>query len=102
MALMVLLASKLYKCFPSLTSHNMAVPSLPPDPQRDPSGEIVMVYNTPVCPAKFVFSLQLFKFQTLISLSQPQETINGFFAEGENRTQEIQSVWFSSVIVYLH
>merc|ERR1719221_1100033 len=99
---MVELSSKEYKCFPSFTSHNMAVPSLPPEPHKEPSGEMVMVYRTPVCPAKLVFSLQLFRFQTLINLSQPQETISGFLAEGENLTQETQSVWFSSVMVYLH
>merc|ERR1719476_492914 len=99
---MVELASKEYKCFPSFTSQSIAVPSFPPEPHKDPSGEIVMVYKTPVCPAKLVFSLQLFKFQTLMSLSQPQETINGFLADGENLTQETQSVWLSSTMVYLH
>merc|ERR1719502_1867124 len=99
---MVELASSEYRCFPSLTSQSMAVPSLPPEAHREPSGEIVMVYSTPVWPARLVFSLQLFRFHTLISLSQPQETINGFLAEGEKRTQETQSVWLSSVMVYLH
>merc|ERR1719401_2891223 len=102
MALMVELASREYKCLPSFTSHNIAVPSLPPEPHRDPSGEMVMVYSTPVCPAKLVFNLQLFKFLTLMSLSQPQETIRGFLADGENLTQLTQSVWFSSVMEYLH
>merc|ERR1719476_182034 len=99
---MVELASKEYKCLPSFTSQSIAVPSFPPLPHKDPSGEMVIVCKTPVCPAKLVFSLQLFKFQTLMSLSHPQETISGFLAEGENRTQLTQSVWFSSVIVYLH
>ncbi len=36
-------ASKLYKDLPSTRSHSIAVPSFPPDAQRDPSGEIVTV-----------------------------------------------------------
>merc|ERR1719198_2804587 len=101
-ALMVPPASREYKCLPSLTSHNIAVPSLPPEAQREPSGETVQVYTTPVWPTKFVRSLQLLKFQTLTSLSQPADTISGILADGENATLLTQSVCISSVIVYLH
>merc|ERR1719478_893061 len=62
----------------------------------------VMVYKTPVCPARFVRSLQLFRFQTFTKRSQPAETMRGCFAEGEKRTVLIQSVCMSSVMVYLH
>merc|ERR1719159_590220 len=87
---------------PSLTSQSMAMPSLPPEAHKEPSGEIAVVYTTPVWPAKFVRSLQLLKFQTLTSLSQPPEMMSGILAEGENATQLTQSVCMSSVIVYLH
>merc|ERR1740127_111379 len=95
-------ASKEYKCFPSLTSQSIAVPSFPPDAQREPSGDTVLVYTTPVCPTRFVRSLQLLKFQTFTSLSQPADTIRGIFAEGEKPTLLTQSVCMSSTIVYLH
>ena len=49
-----------------------------------------------------VFSLQLVKFQTLTYLSHPAETMIGFWLLGENLTQETQSWWPSSWIVYLH
>merc|ERR1719169_209862 len=80
----------------------MAVPSLPPEAQRDPSGETVVKYTTPVWPTRFVRSLQLLRFQTLTSLSQPPDTMRGIFAEGEKTTELTQSVCISSVIVYLH
>ncbi len=32
-----------YRCFDSFRSQSMVVPSLPPDAQREPSGEIVTV-----------------------------------------------------------
>merc|ERR1719188_2734580 len=57
---------------------------------------------TPVCPTRFVRSLQLLKFQTFTSLSQPAETMSGIFAEGEKTTQLTQSLCMSSSIVYLH
>merc|ERR1719217_1374077 len=80
----------------------MAVPSLPPEAQRDPSGEILVEYTTPVWPTRLVRSLQLLKFQTFTSLSQPAETMSGIFADGEKPTQLTQSVCISSTIVYLH
>merc|ERR1719336_2271674 len=80
----------------------MAVLSLPPDAQSDPSGETETEYTTPVCPTRFVRSLQSVRFQTLTSLSQPAETMSGIFAEGEKTTLEIQSLWQSSVMVNLH
>merc|ERR1719408_680947 len=80
----------------------MAVPSLPPDAQRDPSGETVVQYTTPVWPTRFVRSLQLLRFHTLTSLSHPPETMSGIFADGEKTTELTQSVCISSVIVYLH
>ncbi len=49
-----------------------------------------------------VRSLQLLRFQTLTSLSQPPETMTGFWVLGEKRTHETHSVWQSSVMVYLH
>ena len=36
-------ACREYRCLDSLRSHNMVVPSLPPDAHREPSGEIVTV-----------------------------------------------------------
>merc|ERR1719357_2068505 len=41
--LMMSLLSSVYKCFPSLRSHSIALPSLPPEAHRDPSGETVTV-----------------------------------------------------------
>lgn len=32
-----------YRCLDSFRSHNMVVPSLPPDAHREPSGEMVTV-----------------------------------------------------------
>merc|ERR1719231_1660542 len=95
-------ASSEYRCLPSFTSHNIVVPSLPPDAHRDPSGEIATVYTTPVWPARLVRNLQSLRFQTFTSLSQPAETMSGVFAEGEKATLLTQSVCMSSVIVYLH
>jgi hypothetical protein len=40
-ALMVSPPSREYKCFPSFKSHNLTDPSLPPEAQREPSGETV-------------------------------------------------------------
>merc|ERR1719382_729466 len=102
MALMVLPASSEYKCLPSLTSHSMAVLSFPPEAHREPSGDTVTVYTTPVCPTRFVRSLQSVSPQTFTSLSQPAETISGSLAEGEKTTLLTQSVCMSSVIVNLH
>ena len=39
---------------------------------------------------------------TLTILSQPHETIIGFWVFGENLTNETHSVWLSSWMVYLH
>mmetsp|Transcript_51923 Transcript_51923/g.121097 ORF Transcript_51923/g.121097 Transcript_51923/m.121097 type:complete len:211 (-) Transcript_51923:82-714(-) len=80
----------------------MTVPSLPPDAQRDPSGDTVVVYTTPVWPTKFVRSLQLLRFHTFTNLSQPADTIKGILADGEKPTELTQSVCMSSIIVYLH
>merc|ERR1719336_2937189 len=80
----------------------MAVLSLPPDAQSDPSGETETEYTTPVCPTRFVRSLQSVRLHTLTSLSHPADTISGIFADGEKTTQLTQSVCVSSVIVYLH
>merc|ERR1719215_1993245 len=51
---------------------------------------------------RFVRSLQLLRFQTFTSLSQPAETMSGILADGEKTTELTQSVCMSSVIVYLH
>merc|ERR1719436_979663 len=80
----------------------MAVPSLPPEAQRDPSGDTVPVKTTPVCPTRLVRSFQLVRFHTFTNLSQPAETIRGIFADGEKTTTLTQSVCMSSVMVYLH
>merc|ERR1719487_875027 len=101
-ALIVPPASNEYKCLPSLTSHSMAVPSLPPDAHNEPSGEIEVEYTTPVWPTRFVRNLQLLKFHTFTSLSQPLDTMRGIFAEGEKETELTQSVCMSSTMVYLH
>jgi hypothetical protein len=42
-ALIMSPASKEYRCLWSFKSQSMAIPSLPPDAQSDPSGEIVTV-----------------------------------------------------------
>jgi len=44
----------------------MATPSLPPDAHRLPSGDTVTVLMYPVCPTRFVRSLQLVRFHTLM------------------------------------
>merc|ERR1719335_1675592 len=80
----------------------MAVQSLPPEAQREPSGDTVQVYTTPEWPTRFVRSLQLLRFQTFTSLSHPAETIKGIFADGENTTELTQSLCISSTMVYLH
>ena len=41
------------------------------------------------------------KKRTLTSLSQPEETMTGFWGLGENRTHETHSVWPLSVMVNL-
>jgi len=40
--------SRVYKCFPSLRSQSIALASLPPDAQREPSGDMVTVFKYPV------------------------------------------------------
>eukprot|EP00438_Fugacium_kawagutii_P005983 Skav208859 [mRNA] locus=scaffold4276:52568:52921:- [translate_table: standard] len=95
-------ASREYRCLPSFTSHSITVPSFPPEAHRDPSGDTVVVYTTPVWPTKLVRSLQLFRFHTFTSLSQPADTIKGILAEGEKPTELTQSVCMSSMMVYLH
>ena len=52
--------------------------------------------GAPVWPTRLVRSLQLLRFQTFTSLSQPAETMSGIFAEGEKTTQLTQSVCMSS------
>lgn len=42
-ALMMSPASNEYRCLPSLRSHNMVMPSLPPEAASEPSGETEMV-----------------------------------------------------------
>lgn len=37
---------------------------MPPEAQREPSGDTVTVFRYPVCPMWFVFSLQLARFHT--------------------------------------
>merc|ERR1719482_1875043 len=84
-------ASRLYRRLPSLRSQSMAVPSFPPEAQREPSGETQAVLRYPVWPMRSLRSLQLVRFQTLTRRSQPQET---------------HSVWPSdsppAEMVYLH
>merc|ERR1711904_221024 len=73
--------------FPSLRSHNMATPSLPPDAHREPSGETVTALMYPVWPTRLVRSLQLDSCHTLTSLSQPPDTMSGWEALGEKATE---------------
>merc|ERR1719430_1386675 len=80
----------------------MALASLPPDAQRDPSGLIVTVFRYPVCPMWLVFNLQFVRFHTFTYLSHPAETMMGLALLGENLTQDTQSWWPSSWMVYLH
>merc|ERR1719209_2653878 len=101
-ALIVSWWSNVYRCFPSLRSHNMALASFPPEAHRDPSGDMVTVFRYPVWPMWLVFSLQLVRFQTFTYLSHPADTMMGFWLLGENLTQETQSLWPSSWMVYLH
>merc|ERR1719265_3025582 len=89
-------------CLPSFTSQSIVVPSLPPLAQSEPSGEMVTSYSGPPWPARLKRSLQLFKFHTFTSLSHPQLTMSGCFADGLKRTLDTQSECASSVIVYLH
>jgi len=70
---------------------SMAVPSLPPDAHREPSGETHTVLRYPVCPMRSLRSLQLVKAQTLTRRSQPHETISGTDWLGLKRTQETHS-----------
>ena len=37
--------SSVYKCFPSLRSHNIALPSRPPLAHNEPSGDTVTVFK---------------------------------------------------------
>lgn len=46
----------------------------------------------PVCPMRFVWSLQLERAHTLTSLSQPADTMTGADGDGENRTHDTHSV----------
>lgn len=94
--------SRVYKCLPSFKSHNIALPSLPPDAHNEPSGDTVTVLRYPLWPKWSYWSLQLVRFQTLTTRSQPQETMIGLAVDGENRTHDTQLVWPSSVIEYLH
>merc|ERR1719245_2961515 len=80
----------------------MALASLPPEAQREPSGDMVTVLRYPVWPMWLVLSLQLVRFHTLTYLSHPQLTMMGFWLLGEKRTQDTQSPWPSSWMVYLH
>ena len=52
----------------------MAFPSLPPEAQRDPSGETVTALMNPEWPRWLVLSLQLVRFQTLTTSSQVAST----------------------------
>merc|ERR1711904_57434 len=90
--------------FPSLRSHNMATPSLPPDAHREPSGETVTALMYPVWPTRLVRSLQLDSCHTLTSLSQPPDTMSGWEALGEKDTHETHLEWpsRSDWMVYLH
>merc|ERR1719186_961184 len=90
-ALMVSEWSKVWRCFPSFKSQSIALASLPPDAQSDPSGDMVTVFREPVWPMWLVFSLQLVKVHTFTYLSQPAETMIGLALLGENLTQETQS-----------
>lgn len=44
-AVMISLWSKVCKCLPSFKSHSIAFMSLPPEAQREPSGETVTVFR---------------------------------------------------------
>ena len=63
----------------------------PADAQSEPSGEIVDAYSGAEWPARLYRSLQLFRFHTFTSLSQPHDTISGCLADGEKRTWLTQS-----------
>merc|ERR1719318_2486485 len=105
----------------------MALASLPPEAQREPSGDMVTVFRYPVCPMWLVLSLQLVRFHTFTYLSHPAETTMGLVLSlrlvrfhtftylshpaetmmglallGENLTQDTQSWCPSSWMVYLH
>merc|ERR1719318_604874 len=80
----------------------MALASLPPEAQREPSGDMVTVFRYPVCPMWLVLSLQLVRFHTFTYLSHPAETMMGLALLGENLTVETQSWCPSSWKVYLH
>merc|ERR1719357_1120517 len=62
--------SRVYRCLPSFRSHSIDRPSLPPDAQREPSGDTVTQFRKQVCPKWLVFRRQLVRFQTLTTLSQ--------------------------------
>ena len=47
-ALIMFPPSRVYKCLASFKSHNIAMPSLPPDAQSEPSGETVTEFRYPV------------------------------------------------------
>merc|ERR1719309_1252469 len=100
--LMVSMWSRVYRCFPSLRSQSIALVSLPPEAQREPSGDMVTVLRYPVWPMWLVLSLQLVRFHTFTYLSHPADTMIGFWLLGENLTHETQSLWPSSWMVYLH
>merc|ERR1719318_2429939 len=77
----------------------MALASLPPEAQREPSGDMVTVFRYPMW---LVLSLQLVRFHTFTYLSHPAETMMGLALLGENLTQDTQSWCPSSWMVYLH
>merc|ERR1719309_777043 len=100
--LMVSMWSRVYRCFPSLRSQSIALVSLPPEAQREPSGDMVTVLRYPLWPMWLVLSLQLVRFHTFTYLSHPADTMMGFWLLGENLTHDTQSLWPSSWMVYLH
>lgn len=61
---MMSLWSKVWRCLPSFKSHSIAFMSLPPEAQREPSGETVTVFKYPEWPKWLIFSLQLVRCQT--------------------------------------
>lgn len=94
--------SSSYKCSPLFKSQSIAAPSLPPEAQREPSGEQQTVLRYPVWPSRLVNSFRFVRLQTFTTLSHPPDTMSGAAGLGLNLTQETQSVWPSSAMVYLH
>lgn len=56
--------SRVYKCLPSFKSHSIAIPSLPPDAHKEPSGDTVTTFRYPWWPMWLVLRRQFVRFHT--------------------------------------